>query len=96
MSAINVSLSETFSYSYNIHGSVGYDYDIEYNKSAFDVETTIAYDDPEAVEAGMCGGDSAIKTCVFRPKKRGTFTIKVIHQFRGNTEDVITYNVRVD
>ena len=48
-STIIISLSETFSYSQSIHGSVGYDYNIEYDETAFLVDTHVVYDNPKAV-----------------------------------------------
>ena len=94
-STITISLSETFSYSQSIHGSVGYDYNIEYDETAFLVDTHVVYDNPKAVEKGMCGADSAVKTCVFTPRKKGEYTIKIVHKFRGDTTNVITFNIIV-
>ena len=70
-STITISLSETFSYSQSIYGSVGYDFNVEYDATAFHIETYIVYDNPKGVEEGMCGGDSAVKICVFKPLKEG-------------------------
>lgn len=94
-STITISLFETFSYSQGIHGSVGYDYNVEYDETAFLVDTHVVYDNPKAVEEGMCGGDSAVKTCVFTPRKKGEYTIKIVHKFRGDTKNVITFNIIV-
>ena len=94
-STITISLSETFSYSQSIHGSVGYDYNVEYDETAFLVDTHVVYDNPKAVETGMCGADSAVKTCVFTPQKKGEYTIKIVHKFRGDTKNVITFNIIV-
>ncbi len=44
---------------------------------------------------GMCGGDSAVQTCTFRALKKGTYAIKIIHEFRGDIEKVITYTITV-
>ena len=41
----------------------------------------------------MCGADSAVKTCVFTPRKKGKYTIKIVHKFRGHTQNVITFNI---
>lgn len=39
LSTITTSLSETFSYSHSIHGSVGYGFNVEYAETVFRVET---------------------------------------------------------
>ena len=89
---ITISLSETLSYSHKIHGSVGYSFNVEYDETAFLVDTHVVYDNPKAVEEELCGGDSAVKTCVFTPRKKGKYTIKIVHKFRGDTTNVITFN----
>ena len=95
-STITATLFDRFSYSHSIHGSVGYDFNVEYDKTAFHVKNYVEYKDPKAVERGMCGGDSAVKTCEFSPLKKGTYEIRIIHEFRGDVTSVITYKIIVN
>lgn len=43
----------------------------------------------------MCGGDQATKTCILEALKKGIYQIKVIHDYRGETERLITYTITV-
>lgn len=94
-STINIVIGESLSYSHKVHGSVGYWYNEEYDPNAFEMDCFTKYDNPESIAAGECGGDSAIKTCVFKALKSGIYTITIIHEFRGTQEKVITYKVIV-
>lgn len=94
-STIKIPLGSTLSYSHAVHGSVGYGYHLDYNKTEFAIDYSYKYDNPEAVELGMCGADSAKQTCIIKPLKKGKFTIKVVHTFRGQTERIITYKIVV-
>lgn len=94
-SKINITLGGQLRYSHSIHGSVGYDYKIEYDETAFVLTKQIKYDNPDAVSKGMCGGDSAVLTSTLIPQKKGKYIIKVIHTFRGNVNSVITYHITV-
>ena len=91
----NISINETFSYSSEIHASVGKDYYAQYDTSAFEMQSEIKYHHPEVVNARMCGGDRAKKTMLFTPLKSGTSIIKFFHNFRGEITDSIIYYINV-
>ena len=63
------------------HGSVGLDCSLQYDESAFNVEASSTYDHPGRSQ--MPGGDK--QTIVFTVicKKRGSYLIKMIENFRG-------------
>lgn len=94
-SKLTVNVGDQLRYSHSVHGSVGYDYKVEYDKSAFKLTHNTEYDNPESVAMGMCGGDSAVKTCILQALKKGKYKVKVIHEFRGAVERVITYTITV-
>lgn len=94
-STITIHLGNEIVYSHRVHGSVGSSYRVDYDKSAFKLSYETKYDSPESVAMGMCGGDSAVQTCTFRALKKGAYKIKVIHEFRGDIERVITYMITV-
>jgi len=94
-SKITIKLGSEIEYSHRVHGSVGSSYHANYDKSAFKLSYETKYDNPESVAMGMCGGDSAVQTCTFRALKKGTYKLKVIHEFRGDIERVITYTITV-
>ena len=66
-----------------VYGSVGIEYRIEYDKTAFQVEYNHEYvlskEDREMNE----GADESFVTYVFTPLKRGIFEIYEIEGFRG-------------
>lgn len=94
-SSVSIGMGNSLQYSHSVYGSVGSGYRVEYDKQAFSMDYTAEYDDPEAVAAGMCGGDSAVQTCIFKPLKRGKYTIRIIHEFRGTVERTVTYKITV-
>lgn len=94
-SKVSIKLGNEIEYSHRVHSSVGSSYRVDYDKSAFKLSYETKYDNPESVAMGMCGGDSAVQTCTFRALKKGTYTIKVIHEFRGDIEKIITYTITV-
>lgn len=94
-SKIIVPLGCVIKYSHSVHGSVGYGYEVEYDKRAFTLSENLKYKNPDAVAKGMCGGDEAILTSILTPKQKGRFTVKVIHTFRGSQERVIIYDITI-
>lgn len=92
---LNVSLGDTVGYSHSVYCSVGHNYCAEYDTSAFDKYYHMAYDRPEEVDAGMDGADSGIKTYTFKTLKKGTYTIVITHDYRGNVEKILTYKIIV-
>lgn len=94
-SEITIMLGSEIEYSHRVHASVGSSYHVEYNKSAFKLSCEKNFDNPESVAMGMCGGDSAVQTCTLRTLKKGSHKIKIIHEFRGDIERVITYTITV-
>ena len=91
----SISTNEILSYSGEVHASVGKSYSVEYDTTAFEMQSDIKYNNPESVKAGMCGGDKAVKTASFTPLKTGDYTIKVLHNFRGQTTDSTTYKISI-
>ncbi|MCM1140597.1 MAG: hypothetical protein NC453_18660 [Muribaculum sp.] len=94
-SKINIPIECEIQYSHSIHGSVGYNYSVEYDKRAFKLSENLKYKKPDAVAKGMCGGDEAILTSTLTPMQKGKFTVKIIHTFRGSQERVITHVITV-
>lgn len=92
---IKVNVESIFTYSHSIYGSVGYTYRVEYDKDAFELVSTIVYDSPADMEAGMDGADSAIKTVKFTSLKKGVYIIKVFNEFRGDVESTRIYKIIV-
>lgn len=92
---LTINLGDELLYCHSVHASVGYGYWIDYDEDAFKMDCETVYLYPENMEQNMCGGDAAERTCVLQSLKKGDFTVKVIHDFRGETEQVITYTVIV-
>lgn len=93
--SITINTGDDIKYTHAIHGSVGINYTVEFDDTAFEAYYNIKYDAPDAVEAGMCGGDSAMRTTTLTSLKKGTYTVRVIHSFRGTVEKVLTYKIIV-
>ena len=64
-------------------GSVGYTYEIEYDKEVFNAQSKRNFKHPEKVAAHLCGGDDGTLTFTLKPKKKGEFTVIEIYKFRG-------------
>ena len=64
-------------------GSVGYTYEIEFDKDAFNMQSKRTYKHPEMVAAHMCGGDDGTLSFTIKPRKKGEFTVIEIFKFRG-------------
>ncbi|MCM1111332.1 MAG: hypothetical protein NC336_08995 [Clostridium sp.] len=94
-SAVTIKVGFQLLYSHPVHGSVGSSYRVEYDKNAFELSYDTIYDNPDAVAEGMCGADSAVQTVTLRALKKGQYTVKVIHEFRGDVERVVTYKITV-
>ena len=63
--------------------SVGYTYEIEFDKDAFNMQSKRTYKHPEMVAAHMCGGDDGTLSFTIKPRKKGEFTVIEIFKFRG-------------
>lgn len=94
-SNISVPFGWYIQYSHSVHESVGFGYNVEYDKNAFELSEKLKYNNPDAIAKGMCGGDQAILTSTLTPKHTGNFTVKVIHTFRGNEERILKYNITI-
>ena len=66
----------------NVHVSVGKEYRIEYDKTAFRVEYSCKYFHPESGRKMKPGGDGKIVTYTFTPLKKGQFEIYEVEGFR--------------
>lgn len=93
---LTINLGDAVRYSAPVHFSVGSEYTMECDKTAFDIDCSTLYDHPEDMEMGMCGADSAMQIYTLRPLKKGEFIVKAIHDFRGDIERVITYTIVVN
>lgn len=68
----------------NVHVSVGKEYRIEYDKTAFRVEYSCKYFHPESGRKMKPGGDGKIVTYTFTPLKKGQFEIYEVEGFRDH------------
>ena len=69
----------------NVHVSVGKEYRIEYDKTAFRVEYSCKYLHPLGSGRKMMpGGDGKIVTYTFTPLKKGQFEIYEVEGFRDH------------
>ena len=67
-----------------VHVSVGKEYRIEYDKTAFRVEYSCKYLHPESGRKMKPGGDGKIVTYTFTPLKKGQFEIYEVEGFRDH------------
>lgn len=77
-----VKVGETVEFKGTIHGSVGIEDYLDYDKTAFDLEEDERYLNPD--HENLLGGDKKSVTFKLTAKKAGTFTIKEMQNFRGN------------
>lgn len=82
-------------YSGKVHASVGIGYKVEFDKKAFKLKCMTDYATSEEEAMSTPGADSGVETSVFTPFKRGRFAIKVLSQFRGETQESFTYGITV-
>ena len=68
----------------NVHVSVGKEYRIDYDKTAFRVEYSCKYFHPESGRKMKPGGDGKIVTYTFTPLKKGQFEIYEVEGFRNH------------
>ena len=68
----------------NVHVSVGKEYRIEYDKTAFRVEYSCKYFHPESGRKMKPGGDGKIVTYEFTPLRKGRFEIYEVEGFRDH------------
>lgn len=88
----SLKLNETITLSGTVHGSVGLDFFVECEETAFDVKREEKLDHPVSSAPGDDGGTVTYK---ITPKKEGMFTITTYVDFRGDKEDVKKYVVSV-
>ena len=67
-----------------VHVSVGKEYRIEYDKTAFRVEYSCKYFHPESGRKMKPGGDGKIVTYEFTPLRKGRFEIYEVEGFRDH------------
>ena len=68
------------------HNSVGINFIVECDTTAFAVKSSSAYSNPESMEKGERGGDNSTVIYTLTPKKKGTFTVYTVVNYRGNEE----------
>lgn len=66
-----------------VYGSVGIEYRIEYDKTAFRMEYNYKYVHSEKERRTLCGADDSTVTYELTPLKRGIFVIFELEGFRG-------------
>ena len=79
----------------NVHVSVGKEYRIEYDKTAFRVEYSCKYFHPESGRKMKPGGDGKIVTYTFTPLKKGQFEIYEVEGFRNHETSRIEHTIVV-
>lgn len=82
-------------YSSQVFGSVGITYKLIFDDSAFEMTEVLKYKHPEEVRAGMCGADDASLLINLTCKRKGVFTVRAIHGFRGNIEKEFVHKITV-
>lgn len=90
-----VRLGKVLEYRAEIYPSVGLNYYAEYDKDAFDVTRNIVYDRPKDVEAGMCGSDSGVCYTFLKTLKKGRYTLRIVHDYRGNVQRTVDFKIKV-
>ncbi len=88
----SLKVNETITLSGTVHGSVGLDFIVECDETAFKVKRKVKRDHPLS---NAPGADRATVTYKITPKKEGIFTITSHVDFRGEMEDVKKYLVSV-
>ena len=86
-------VGDTFKLKGTRHGSVGINCDLEYDTTAFTVKTSSSYDHPQ--RKNMCGGDRQTITYKITCQKSGTYTIKMIEDYRGQKSVVEEHSIVV-
>ena len=66
-----------------VYGSVGIEYRIEYDKTAFRMEYKYKYEYSEEERHKLDGADDSTKIYELTPLKRGIFVIFEVEGFRG-------------
>lgn len=90
-----VRLGKVLEYRAEIYPSVGLNYYAEYDKDAFDITRNVVYDRPNDVEAGMCGSDSGVCYTFFKTLKKGRYTLRIVHDYRGNVQRTVDFKIKV-
>ena len=86
-------LGDTIQFKGSYHASVGLDYYLEYDKSAFSITETSNYENPS--RSHMPGGDRKEVTYTLSCLKTGNFQIKEIESFRGNENVIAEHLIHV-
>ena len=85
-------VGQKFYYSGHTHGSVGEQYSISCQSSAFEqVDKHFVYDDIKKSE--MSGGDGGTMTMVYQALKPGVYTVIIKDLFRGEVK--YTYELKI-
>lgn len=90
---IDICVGAEIQYKGIVHGSVGIDYRLDYDKTAFKEYKVLSYTDPS--RAHMCGGDKQEVIYTLIALKEGDFLIKEIEDFRGERTIIKESIVRV-
>ena len=74
---------ESVSYIGKIWSSVGHNFWIECDTTAFKIEKKVKYYNPESMAQGMSGSDKAQVIYTLHPKRKGIFVVHEVTNFRG-------------
>ena len=74
--------SDHLTFKGRVHGSVGIEYRIEYDKTAFQVEYNYKFVHSEKERRTLCGADDSTVTYELTPLKKGLFDIYEVEGFR--------------
>lgn len=86
---------ESVSYIGGIYPSVGTDFRIECDTTAFKIAKNVEYYNPEAMSQGMPGGDQAQVVYTLYPQRKGIFIVHEVINFRGEETGRIKHIVIV-
>lgn len=92
-----IAVGDTLIYKARVHASVGFGCvcDIVNPNVLRLADENTEFDHPEAIEAGMCGGDSANAVFVIEAIGEGNAMIAFQHLFRGKLERSTLINIVV-
>ena len=92
-----IKLGEVFHFQFHRHGSVGvnYEYEFDFPENVVHENTYCVYVNPENMKTGWTGGDKERCQWVFRGVKEGiiVFTVKKI--FRGDLEKECKIKIQI-
>lgn len=86
---------EHLTFNGRVHGSVGIEYRIEYDKTAFRMEYNYKYVHSEKERRTLCGADDSTVIYELTPLKRGIFVIFEVEGFLGQETAIKKHTIVV-